>query len=68
MTQEMKERLQKELEWNTYWYHKYRNAGFDKQAEANWNTIKGIQITLDIMGFDTECNPDDCSWTITERG
>lgn len=68
MTQYQKECIEKELKWQTEWYQKNRDSGFDKQAEAHWHTIKGMQKILAIMGHDTECDPDTMNWTITNCG
>ena len=64
MTQVQKERIEKELKWQTEWYQKNRDGGFDAQAEKHWHTIKGMQYVLGIMGHDTDYNPDTMEWTI----
>lgn len=65
MTTEQMEAIKKELKWESHWYQRNRDTGFDEQADRNWNTIKGMQKALWLMGFDTECNPETLEWTIT---
>lgn len=65
MTREQEERIKKELKWTAEQYQQNRDTGFDKQAEALWHTIKGMQKVLELLGHDTICDPETFEWTIT---
>lgn len=65
MTRAQEERIKKELKWESEMYQQNRDAGYDKQAEAHWHTIKGMQKVLEMLGHDTEWNADTFEWTIT---
>lgn len=65
MTRAQEDAIKKELKWEAEMYQQNREAGFDKQAEAHWNAMKGMQKILAILGHDTECDPETFDWTIT---
>ena len=65
MTRAQEERIKTELKWESEMYQQNRDAGYDKQAEAHWNTMKGMQKVLAMLGHDTECDPETFEWTIT---
>ena len=64
MTPAQKERILNELNWNTEWYYKNREAGFEKAASTNWDTVKGMQKALELMGYATDFIVG-IGWTIT---
>lgn len=67
-TEEIKiDRIREELEYESKTWNEYYQSGFDKDALRHWYTMKGIQKALDILGYDTECDTNTWSWTITKR-